>query len=247
MGKELPASKVLPQVPVSCFTCDNRQDSEWCALKNDELDLLDSVKAANVYQPGQVVFYQGNPCLGIFCVEEGTVALRKTDANGNNVITRLVQAGETLGYRAFFADGPYAASAEAVTAARVCFIDRDAVGNLLARNPTIGQQFLRHMARDLEESDSEQLNLATLDVRTRLSHLLLSLKDRFSEVDEEGNIVLQLPISRQDMASMLGTRPETVARTIKGLESDGVAQFNGRTVTVNDLDLLLDEVEPAML
>ncbi|MEM6532114.1 MAG: Crp/Fnr family transcriptional regulator [Myxococcota bacterium] len=247
MGKGLPVTKTLPQVPVSCFSCENRQDSEWCALKNEELELLDAVKTANVYQPGQVVFYQGNPCLGIFCVEEGTIALRKADANGNSVITRLVQAGETLGYRAFFAEGPYAASAEAITAARVCFIDRDAVANLLKRNPTIGQNFLRHMARDLEESDSEQLNLATLDVRTRLSHLLLSLKDRFSEVDDDGNIILELPLSRQDMASMLGTRPETVARTIKGLETDGVARFNGRTVTVNDLDLLLDEVEPAMV
>lgn len=246
MGKELPKTKSLQQMPVSCLTCDNRSNSEWCALEHEELELLDQVKTTNVYQPGQVVFYQGNSCLGVFCVEEGTVALRKTDVNGNSVIVRLVQAGETLGYRSYFSGGSYSASAEALTAARVCFIDRDAVGSLLERNPKVGHQFLRHMARDLELSDNEQLNMATLDVRTRLSHLLLTLKDRFSEVDDDGNIIVELPLSRQDMASMLGTRPETIARTIKGLETDGVARFNGRTVTVSDLDLLLDEVEPAL-
>ncbi|MEM6730951.1 MAG: Crp/Fnr family transcriptional regulator, partial [Myxococcota bacterium] len=168
----------------------------------------------------------------------------KSDAAGNDVIVRLVQAGETLGYRSYFANAHYAASAQALTGARVCFIDRDAVAQLLERNPSIGHQFLRRMANDLEQSDVEQLNMATLDVRTRLSHLLLTLKDRFSDVDDRGNIVLQLPLSRQDIASMLGTRPETIARTIKSLEKDGVADFQGRTVIVEDLDLLLDEVEP---
>ncbi|MEL6759751.1 MAG: Crp/Fnr family transcriptional regulator [Myxococcota bacterium] len=238
-----------PRLPVahnstlSCETCGNRSENEWCNLAPDELELLDKVKTTNIYQPGQVVFYQGNPCLGIFCVESGTVALRKTDAQGNSVIVRLVGGGETLGYRAFFAGGAYASSAEVMASARICFVDRDAVADLLNRNPAIGHRFLRHMAQDLEASDQEQLNLATLNVRARLSHLLLTLRDRFSEVDDEGNLIVELPLSRQDIACMLGTRPETVARTIKGLESDEVAVFCGRTVTVFDLDRLFDEVE----
>ncbi len=56
---------------------------------------------------------------------------------------------------------------------------------------------------------------------------------------------LDLPISRQDIASIIGTRPETVARTIRGLGGDGVARFSGRPVTIHDLDALLDEVEQA--
>ncbi|MEO0813973.1 MAG: Crp/Fnr family transcriptional regulator, partial [Myxococcota bacterium] len=174
MRKEHPGLKTLKTKPVSCLTCENRDNSEWCALEREELEELDRVKTTNVYQPGQTVFYQGNSCLGVFCVEAGTVALRKSDANGNSVIVRLVKAGETLGYRSFFSGGHYAASAEALTSARVCFIDRDAVSALLQQNPKIGYKFLSHMARDLEQSDNAQLNMATLDVRTRLCHLKMA-------------------------------------------------------------------------
>lgn len=54
---------------------------------------------------------------------------------------------------------------------------------------------------------------------------------------------MTLPISRQDLADLLGTRPETIARTTSALQKDGVAMFHGRRVVIQDLDLLLDELD----
>jgi CRP/FNR family transcriptional regulator len=82
-----------------------------------------------------------------------------------------------------------------------------------------------------------------MSVRARTAHLLLMLKDRFATVTEDGSLSFELPLSRKDMASIVGTRPETIARTIRSLEADGVTRFSGRRVTVHDLDALLDEVE----
>ena len=81
----------------------------------EELRRLNGATACNTYRTGQTVLYQGNPCLGIYCIMEGTVALRKTDVAGNSTILRLAKAGQTVGYRAFFARSPYQASAEAIT------------------------------------------------------------------------------------------------------------------------------------
>ncbi|MCB1153632.1 winged helix-turn-helix domain-containing protein, partial [bacterium] len=64
--------------------------------------------------------------------------------------------------------------------------------------------------------------------------------------DEDGNILIELPMSRQDIADMVGARPETIARTIRSLQDDGVATFKGREVMVPDLDALLDELEPTL-
>ena len=97
----------------SCFHCDARGTSEWCPLEAEDLRLLNQAKVGNSYQPGQSVFYQGNPCLGIYCIESGTVAVRKTDPHGNSVIVRLAHSGETLGYRAFVAGAHYRAGADA--------------------------------------------------------------------------------------------------------------------------------------
>lgn len=229
--------------PASCFSCEGRLQNAWCALEGDDLHLLNQSKICHRYEPGQTIFYQGNPCLGVYCIEEGTVALRKTDAAGNSVLVRILSKGEALGYRTYFSGGNYAASAEALSESRVCFVGRSAVQRLLELNPAVGFSFLKRMGDDLKDAEEAKLHVASLPVRARLSHLLLALKDRFGSVREDGTLTIALPLSRQDMAAMIGTRPETIARTIKALETDGVALFEGRQVIVGDLDALLDEIE----
>jgi CRP/FNR family transcriptional regulator len=115
---------------------------------------------------------------------------------------------------------------------------------MLSHNPTLGLNFLTHLAEDLDSAEESILQNSSLSVRTRLVHLLLTLKDRFAGVTEDGTIELSLPLARQDLAALLGTRPETIARTIHALESDSVAMFSGRTVRIPDLDMLLNEIEP---
>jgi CRP/FNR family transcriptional regulator len=228
----------------SCFACQARERSEWSTLAPEEVRQLNEVKVRNTYRTGQMVFYQGNPCLGIYCIVEGTVVLRKTDAAGNSVIVRLAKAGQTIGYRAFFAGSPYEASAEAVIDSTICFIDKAAMRRLLEQNPSIGHNFLRRLAQELEESEQARLEANTLSVRARLAHLLLVLKDSYGRVDDDGNIIIELPLARQDVAAMIGARPESTSRAIKALQSDHVARFEGRDAIVDDLDRLLDEIDP---
>ena len=227
-----------------CFACQSRERSEWCTLIPDEVRQLNAAKTRNSYRAGQTVFYQRNPCLGIYCIMEGTVALRKSDAAGNSVIVRLAKAGQTIGYRAFFAKSPYEVSAEAVTDSTICFIDHAAVRRLLEQNPSIGHHFLKRLAQDLEESEQARLDADTLSVRARLAHLLLVLKDSYGRVDDDGNIIIELPLSRQDVAAMIGARPESTSRAIKALQSDRVVRFEGGDAIVDDLDRLLDEIDP---
>jgi CRP-like cAMP-binding protein len=238
-----PAAPVRSHRGTHCATCPSRAQSAWCSLDGPSLGGVDAVKTSNVYQPGQALFYQGNPSLGLYCIESGTVAVRKTDAAGNSIIVRLAHAGDTLGYRAFFAGEALQASAEALEPSRVCFIDKSAVRRLLDQNPALGLVFLQRLAQDVARAHEAQLHAATLSVRARLGHLLLVLKDRFGVVDDAGDLVLHLPLSRQDMAAMIGTRPETIARAVRSLEDEGIAHFEGRVCRVPDLDALLDAVE----
>ncbi|MBZ0271701.1 Crp/Fnr family transcriptional regulator [bacterium] len=238
--------KTIPlTVNISCFTCQGRARSEWCNLSDEDLAILDRHKMANTYKAGQIIFYQGNPCLGIYCVESGTIAIRKSDHQGNSALVRMAHGGQTLGYRAYFSGGPYTASAEALDSAHVCFIEKEGVSKLLARNPNLGLQFLSRMAEDLREAEDARLQFTVLSVRARIAHLLLTLKERYGSADDDGNIVIELPMGRRDIADMVGTRPETVARNIQSLHRDGVAFFHGREVIVPDLDALLDEIELA--
>jgi CRP/FNR family transcriptional regulator len=243
MGRPTDNGACGPHGTKSCLTCGGLPNSEWGVLAESDLRVLDQARIMNTYSPGQVIFYQGNPCLGIHCIESGDVALRKRDEHGNSVIVRLAHAGQTLGYRAFFSGEPYTASGEALTECRICFIDRDAVRAVLDHDHRLGLRFLQRATEELREAEEARLAAASLPVRARFAHLLLALKDRHGTVDAEGVLTIDLPLSRQDIAASLGTRPETVARTVRALEEDGIATFEGRTVRVQDLDLLLDEME----
>ncbi len=242
MGKNDRVSRISPSL--NCFNCQGRERNEWCALKEEDVTLLNRSKLALQYQSGQNIFLQGNPCNGIYCIEEGTVAIRRVDAQGNAVLVRLAHAGQTLGYRDFFGGVGHTATAEALTGATVCHVDGTALRQMLNHNPALGLNFLTHLAEDLDSAEESILQNAALSVRTRLVHLLLTLKDRYAGVNDDGTIELTLPLARQDLAALLGTRPETIARTIHALEDDSVARFSGRTVLIPDLDNLLNEIEP---
>ena len=213
-------------------------------LAPSDLTELNDRKIASVFEPGQFIFRQGEPCNGIFSIVSGAVAIRKTDAHGHAVLVRMRHEGETMGYRDFFSGEVFTTSAEALQRTQVCFIEKRSVRSLLDRNPTLGLNFLQRLADDLQVAEESLLMSAALTTRARMAHLLLALKDRYATAQDDGTLTMRLPLSRQDIADILGSRAETVARIIHALEVDGVARFSGRNVVIPDLDPLLDEIEP---
>ncbi len=234
----------LAAVQADCFTCQARERSEWCALSADELKRLNGAKSVREYLPGEVLFHQGDLCRGIHCFESGMVGIRKIDADGNSVLLGLVYPGDTLGYRALLTATDHKVSAEALKTTSICFIDSATVRALLKENPALGLQFLQRAAKDVDDAEEKFLQSVTLSVRARFAHLLLVLRDRYATTSDDGTFWLELPISRQDLAAMIGVRPETMSRTIRQFEEDGIAQFSGRTVRVPQVDSLLDQIEP---
>ena len=218
--------------------------AEWSALDADALDELNRSRTSRKFEPGDVVFYQGAPSLGLFCIDVGDVMVRKSDPDGRSVIVRLAREGQTLGYRAFFERRTYAATATAITPCEICFIEAETVRSLMNRVPALADRFLRRTAAELRKAEEERLAAAFRPIRMRVARLLLSLRERFATVDDAGDLLLDLPLSRQDMAALLGARRESIARALTSLSNDGILELNGRSVRIPDLDPLLDEAEP---
>lgn len=230
---------------IDCLTCDVRRNNEWCVLTDEEVALLNEGKVSATYNSGEVIYLQGNPCTGIYSLVQGTVGLRQADEQGHSAMVRLVHDGETFGYADCMGGCGYTASAEALTTCLVCYIDRATLSRLLDSNAELGRRFQEQIVREYNMAKEYILRQAWRPVRTRLAHLLLHLKDSYGVADDAGAIVLTPPLTRQDMADLLCTRPETIARTIHALEHDGVLQTSGRTVTIPDLDNLLNEAGSA--
>lgn len=231
----------------NCLECGLRQRNEWRVLVEEELKLLAQAKKCRLYQAGEPIFSAGEPSHGIYCVASGTVAIRKVDAEGNAVLVQLGYPGDTLGYRGILLGENRRSSAEALGPSKVCFIDKQMIRSLLDKNPALGLQFLRRVTADLDDAHAKLVQNATFSNRTKFVHLLLVLMNRHGRTATDGSRVMQLPLSRRDMASMIGARHETLSRIIGRLEEDGIARFSGRTVHVVQPSSLLDEIRPTLL
>ncbi len=226
------------------FSCQMRDHSEWSVLTEDELNFLNSKKVCRKYVRGDVVFHEGDPCRGIYCVESGLIGIRKTDVDGNSVLlARIAVAGSTMGYRPLLAGENHRARAEVMEESIICFIEKKAVWELLSHNPNLGLKFLQIATRDLGEAEEAIFQLSTLDLRTRLVHLLLVFMKHYGTVSRDGMVELELPMSRIDLAAMVGARPESFSRIIRKIEADGIAEFSGRLVTIPEIGRLHEEIE----
>jgi len=226
-----------------CSVCHVGRRSDWHDLTEAGSELLARALRRREYRAGEIVFAQGAPNDGVYCVSGGTVGIRRLDGNGNSVLLELAYPGDTIGYRSFLTGSGHRAGAEALGPSVVCHINRATVGVLLADNPALGLRFLKRSIDELEHAHDMIFRQATLSNRHKLVHLLLVLVGRHGRARINGGQSIELPVSRRDLASMIGTRHETISRIIGRLETDGVAYFSGRQVTIPSIEALAAEID----
>jgi CRP-like cAMP-binding protein len=217
--------------------------SDWHDLDQAASALLTGGRRRREYASGEIVFAQGDQSDGVHCVSGGTVGIRRLDENGNSVLLELAYPGDTIGYRSFLTGGEHKTCAEALGPSVICHIDRATTAALLAGNPALGLRFLRRSIGELEHAHDMMFRQATLSNRDKLVHLLLVLVGRHGHRNPDGSRSIDLPVSRRDLASMVGTRHETISRIIGRLELDGVAHFSGRQVTIPSVEALAAKID----
>ncbi len=180
-------------------------------------ELLQELKAeqnTRAYKKGQILFYEDNRPFGLFYLNSGKVKLYKYTAEGKVFITRIVTAGELMGCRAFFTGEAYSTSAEVLEDATVCFFEQPAVQAMQQACPEFSFQLLGKMGKELREAEAKAADIAYKSVSERLANLLLSLRTSCGQTLSDGQIRLDIQLSREEMASLLGTTVETTVRTL---------------------------------
>jgi len=230
----------------NCANCPSRNTTEWRALGESELALVDQAKQTRTYEPGMTLYHQGDQGGGVYCIQSGLIGLRRIDENGNSVLLRLCSAGTTVGYRAILSKQAQRNTAEILSTSVVCFIGRSLVTKLLAANPQLGERFLQRLLEDTNEIEDDYARSLMLSQKSRFLHMMLVFYERFGYQDETGKPVLELPIQRSDIASLIGARPESISRMIHKLQTEGLLHFDSRRVKFTDMDAVLREVGAAL-
>lgn len=215
-----------------CQNCSVRSESIFGDLGNEDMSALDDLKVCKFYEKGDYLFQEGEDPGGIYCLRSGKIKVSKIGADGKEQIIHLVNAGQTLGHRALFADEKFSGSAVALDKVHVCYIPKKSLEDLAKRNPSVVWSVAKLLAVELREAESKMTHLAQDSVRMRLIEALKSLIDTYGYTRD--GITINAQIKRQDLADIAGSTRETVTRNLYALQNDNLILLSGKKISVLD-------------
>lgn len=199
----------------------------------DDLDkILASARSIRVPQ-NAAIFEQDGEAHSFFILLDGRVRVVKTTPDGQHVIVRYIVPGELLGIAHALGRDTYPASAIAVVDCVVLAWPGHLWPQFAIAYPTFGLNTYKTVGARLHDVQTQVVEMATKQVEQRVAHALLRLAGQSGRKTADG-ILIDFPISRQDIAEMTGTTLHTVSRLMTGWEEKGLVKSRRRQVSVTE-------------
>lgn len=202
-------------------------------MTTDELKKVSACKTTRYYKKGDIIFDEGESLHGVYCVRSGVCKLTKLSANGKDHTVKLLGKGELLGQRSVISDERTNLSAVALNDIELCFVPKDQIVTPLHENQAFSYDVLQHLAKDLRNAEDDLINMAQKSVKQRMAETLLYIQKVFG-VDESG--ALNVVLSREDYASIVGTATESAIRILSQFKKEGLIATSGKQITIKDLE-----------
>ena len=214
-----------------CESCIVKEFNSLKSLTREELMRVSACKTGKIYKQGQVIFEEGETLNGVYCVRDGVCKLTKLSENGKDQVVKLVVKGGLLGKRSLVTEQKTNLSAVALNDMEMCFIPKSEIMADLVKNPKFTMDVLKKMANDLKDSDISLVNMAQKSVKRRMAEILIYIYDNFgTNADDYLNIV----ISREDYASIVGTATESAIRILSQFKKEGLISTEGKQIKIED-------------
>ncbi|WP_047790112.1 Crp/Fnr family transcriptional regulator [Tenacibaculum mesophilum] len=218
-----------------CEQCIIREFNSLKALTKDELIRITGCKTSKKIKKGEVLFDEGEYINGVFCVKDGVCKVSKMSDNGRDQIIHLIKKGDILGERSLINNEASNLKAIAVNDMEVCFIPKEEIIRDLENNSNFSMDILKKMANSLKKADDIIVDMAQKTVKQRLAATLLLLDSKFDK-NENGSININL--SREDIANIIGTATESAIRLLSEFKKKKLIDLKGKEIFITDLKAL---------
>lgn len=204
-------------------------------MNKEELRTIQAVIKSSVYKKGDYIFREGERSESLFVVRKGLIKLTKLNDEGREQIIRLLFPGDFLGQFALLQNSNHYANAEALEQTTICSIEKHAFLTTLENNPTMALHFINALNNSLFFADEWMSLLSLMEVEKRLARVILLFIEKGKILDNQ----FTLPISKKDLASLIGTTPETLSRKLLLFVEQGlIAVKQRREIQVINLSKL---------
>ncbi len=201
----------------------------------EELHKLSEDRKVHHFKKKEMIYMEGDEPNGIIFINKGKVKTYKTNESGKEFITSLHLAGDFIGYIDLIENSEYRESAEAMEDVEISVIPKQDFFALLYSNRDVAAKFIKMLSNNLQETEEKLINLAYNSVRKRVADALLSLHNRY-KIEKEPET--KFSVSREDLASMVGTATESVIRTLSDFKEEKLIDIREKNIHILDSDKL---------
>jgi CRP-like cAMP-binding protein len=207
-------------------------------LSNEQLRQVNEKFTANHYSRGETIYRQGDPATMLRVVVVGNVKLVAHTMEGEGVLLDMLQPGDFFGNPTAGNKDVYNETAELQTDACILSVRLGDFREVMNRYSSVAMSVLDITTERLNESRQRIQHLSTLPVTKRIAHILVTLGNKFGEQDSRG-LLIQLPLSRKDLADMAGTSTETTSRIMSRFQDEDLITSGRQWVAINNKPELL--------
>ncbi len=209
--------------------CLVRSSSIFKYLTQEDLEKINLVNCSEAFKKGSVIYHERSRINGCYCVQKGIIKVYKTGVDGKEQIIRFAKKGDLIGFRSVLSQELACTTAKVIEDAFVCFIPSPVFIELIKNNGNFALELLQLACRELGEANSYITDIAQKTVRERLAEILIHLKNDFG-LDK--NNVLQISLTREELANIVGTATESVIRLLSEFKHDKLIDLNGRKIAI---------------
>ena len=198
-------------------------------LSSKQCAAISAIAVRKYYSRGQIFFSEGDESFGFYVILSGKVKIFKLSSEGKEQIFHILEAYEPFGEAAVFAGEHYPASAQALSETPVLFFPTQQFVDLIMREPSLALSMLALLSMRLRKLTMLIENLSLKEVPGRLAAYLL-----YQSNSHGSPLTIELDVSKNQMAGLLGTIPETLSRILKRMTDEKLIKADARTISILD-------------
>lgn len=209
----------------------------FSSLSEKDLQKILNWSTVEKCKKGIYVFHEGDPSERLYIILKGKVKIVKHSPSGQETILEIHAQGDTIAEVAVIDGRPYPASASCLLDCSLLKIGRSQFMDLIARYPTVAQEIIKGLGKRLRDIVAALSSIAAQPVEKRLARTFLKFSERFG-VPSGQLMILDLSLTRQDLADIIGSTVETVIRTMTKLKKENILTWEGKRIYIKDLKAL---------
>jgi CRP-like cAMP-binding protein len=206
-------------------------------------NLFSTILYIKKMEKGSFLFQEGAPAEELYIVQSGVLQISKIIPDGRELTLRMCSSGDFVGELQLFSpSSKYSLSARVIESGEVAVIRRDFLEDKLSQDVTLSFEFIKWMSQQFRKTQTRFRDLVLHGKKGALYSTLIRISNSYGIKTNKG-ILIELPLTNQELANFCGTSREVVNRLLSDLRKTGIISIDKGTITIHDLDYLKLEIE----